>query len=146
MQGEVSTKLLHLAFPWAEFETLLKFYSYEADYRVPPQVLPQSATETVARASEPWCLRRRTYKAGPFSHGLWQTGRLIHETGCLHDGYGDCRRGGWLLGLGFGWVLNPVMIFDTKTDTFPGTYRDYQAQIYATGREMLAHCCSGEIP
>lgn len=31
MQDEVSTKLLRLAFPWAEFETLLNFYSYEDD-------------------------------------------------------------------------------------------------------------------
>jgi len=35
-------------------------------HRKPLPVLPQPATETAARASEPWCLRRRTCKAGGF--------------------------------------------------------------------------------
>ena len=48
----------------------------------------------------------------------WGLGRLIHETGCGHDGYGDCHRGERLLGLGLGWVFHPVMIFDTKIDTY----------------------------
>ena len=30
-----------------------------------------------SRASEPWCLRRRTCKLMPFSHGLWQTGAIL---------------------------------------------------------------------
>ena len=38
--------------------------------------LPQPATETAARASEPQCMRRRTCKAGAFSHGLWQRWRF----------------------------------------------------------------------
>ena len=33
MQDEVSTKFLRLAFPWAEFETLLNFYRCE-DYAI----------------------------------------------------------------------------------------------------------------
>ena len=40
-------------------------------------VLPQLATETTARASEPWCLRHRTCKAGAFSHGFWQTAAFL---------------------------------------------------------------------
>ena len=81
MQDEVSTKLLRLAFPWAEFETLLNFYRCEANYREPLPVLPQPATETAARAPEPWCLRRRTCKAGAFSRDLWQTGTLLWTPG-----------------------------------------------------------------
>ena len=40
-------------------------------------MLPQLANETSARAPEPWCLRRRTCKAGAFSRGLWRAGTLL---------------------------------------------------------------------
>jgi len=43
-------------------------------HRGPFPVLLQLATETAARASEPWCVRHRTRKVGAFSHGFWQTG------------------------------------------------------------------------
>ena len=72
-------------------------------------------------------------------------GRLIHETGCSHDGYGGCHRGGRLLGLGLEWVLHPVMIFDTKIHILEA-YRDYQAQTRATGKATLSSRRPGEIP
>jgi len=43
------------------------------DHREPLSGLPQPATETTARAPEPWCLRRRTCKILSFEAGLKRT-------------------------------------------------------------------------
>ena len=56
-------------------------------------MFPQPATETAARAPEPWCMHRRMCKHLPFSHGLWQTGTLLRTPGSC--ALGGSIRIGW---------------------------------------------------
>ena len=53
---------------------------------VDPSQPSKRAPEPVSR--EPWCLRRRTCKAGAFSYGFWQTGHFLGVPGLAGLGAG----------------------------------------------------------
>ena len=108
---------------------------------------PKSAPIALSRG---WKARSRAYNAGSSAirathHGSGARA-AVSVANCGSTGAVVCDYLRRFLRPGLGRVLHPVMIFDTRTDTCPETYRDYQAQNHAIGRERLAHWCSGEIP